>query len=81
MSWFSSTNTSTHTHTHVHARLSEVLGTQSFPSEILPSDGGEDGVDKVEECSNVGEDLKHPQTHLRARHNVNKAAQATSFGY
>lgn len=70
-----------HTHSHARTRLPEVLGTQSFPSEILPSDGGEDGVDEVEECSNVGEDLKHPQTCLRACHNVNKAAKARSFGY
>lgn len=30
---------------------------------MFPSDGGEDGVDEVEECSNEGEDLKQIQIH------------------
>lgn len=30
---------------------------------MFPSDGGEDGVDEVEECSNEGEHLKQTQMH------------------
>lgn len=51
------------THARTCPQFLEVLDTRS--SEVFPSDGGEDGVDEVEECSNVGKDLKHSQTHLR----------------
>lgn len=43
----------THTHT-----VSHVCASVCVSSEVLPSDGGQDGVDEVQECGQVGKHLK-----------------------